>query len=178
DMLRNIVHLLLPAALVAAIRPGPALGGQLIEARLVDGEQDGAFGVVELEDDERGRLLLVVHVRVDAIGMPAEGQQPLGLDALDGESHRHMLVAGVGDRPLDVGAGDERSIGQANAKPAAELGHVGQGAPDAGTRGVEQDLLVDTIGGALGDSHYATSWLHDSLARPWAQPTLSRAAPG
>ena len=56
-----------------------------------------------------------------------------------------MLVARVGDRSGDRAAGRELAS-EVDAEPLRELAGVGEGAPDAGARGPEDDLLLDAIG--------------------------------
>ena len=68
----------------------------------------------------------------------------LGLDPVDLQLHRQVLVAGVGDVSPDRLA-DGKGALQRDAEPGAELAGVGERTPDARSRRAEQDLLLDVV---------------------------------
>src|SRR5262245_32374677 len=79
DMLRDVLQLLRPAAVVHAEGLGATSGRDAVEARLDQRQARARRRVFQAELDERGRLLRVVDLRVDRVGMPAVGEQALGL---------------------------------------------------------------------------------------------------
>src|SRR5262249_38305895 len=109
-------------------------------------QQRARRGRLEVELDERGRLLGVVYGRVDRIGMPVEREVPFGLHLDDLDLEGQVLVAGIGDLSARPATGHERAF-EVDAEPLAELAMVGQGSPDADGRGIELDLFFDAIGG-------------------------------
>src|SRR5262245_21868946 len=91
------------------------------------------------------------------MGMPTEGEETLGLDAVhrDLERDAAVLCLHFGDFRVDGSTDDRAAHGSARAKrsvefdaePGFELSDVSQGAPDAGAGGAEEDLLFDAVGG-------------------------------
>src|SRR5262249_46503260 len=77
-----------PALRVGIEGFGAAVERNLIEARLRDRQHRAPRSLFELEDNECRRLLRVVDVRIDRIGMPSIGEQPLWLDTVAEEIER------------------------------------------------------------------------------------------
>src|SRR5437868_10166080 len=65
DMALDVLELRGPAVVVHAEGLGAARCGDAVEARLDHGELCAAFFLLELEFDQRGRLLRVVHLGID-----------------------------------------------------------------------------------------------------------------
>src|ERR1041385_3199351 len=145
DMALDGDHLLRPAVVVAPVRGRPAIRRERVEARLDNGQARPAVHLLQLEDDQRGRLPGVVD-GLDAVGVPAPREEPLRLHALDLDLERQVLVAGVGDPALDARPGCERPL-DGDAEPGTELPRVGQRLPDPCPRGAELDVLLDAVGG-------------------------------
>src|SRR6185503_6412018 len=141
----DVLELLGPTLVVAAVGLGSALRGQGVETRLDDGEQRTLRHLFEPELDEGGGLLGVVSIRLDGVRMPAKREQPLGLALLHQDVHSPVLVAGIGDAAAHALSSDEGSV-EDGAEPGAELLGVGDGAPDARPRGAQHDLLLDAVG--------------------------------
>src|SRR5438309_1954566 len=143
-MALDVLHLLSPAAVIHAERLGAAVGGHLVEAGLGEQQYRPGRGLLEPELDQRGCLLRVVHLRIDAVGVPGETEEGLGLDLLHDGLPADMLVAAVGDLALRELTGYERTL-QLHVKPLAELAMVGERAPHARHRRLELDAFFDTI---------------------------------
>src|SRR6266545_3872780 len=145
NIARDALHLLGPATLVTAIGLQPPRERDAVEARLVDRQQHAITLRLEFEDDQRGRLVRVVMLDVVRVRVPAERDEPLGLDAVDGHLEWHVLPTRLEDLAAHDRAGRERAV-EADAEPCAEALRVGHGLPDARLRCLEQDLFVDAIG--------------------------------
>src|ERR1700694_6026105 len=130
DMALDVLHLLSPAAVIHTERFRTAGGGHFVEARLGEQQHSPGGGLLQPELDQRGCLLRVVHLRIDAVRMPGEAEEPLGLDLLHHGLPADMLVAGDGDLALRGLACYERTL-QSHAEPLAELTMVGERAPHA-----------------------------------------------
>src|SRR5262245_34232431 len=116
DMAPDVLHLDRPAFGVHAERLVAATCGQPVEAGLDDGELRAFRRLLEPELDERRRLLRVVDLDVDRGRVPAEREEPLGVDLLDAHAERQVLVAGIGDLARDVLARGEARI-ELDAEP-------------------------------------------------------------
>src|SRR6267143_484444 len=125
DMALDVLQLLSPAAVIHTERFRTALGGHFVEAGLGEQQQSPARDLLQPELDQRGCLLRVVHLRIDAVRMPGEAEEPLGLDLLHHGLPADMLVAGVGDLALRELACYERTL-QFHAEPLTELTMVGE----------------------------------------------------
>src|SRR5205807_329211 len=77
------LHLLGPPALVRREGLGAASRREAVEPALGQGELRSARHFLERELDQRHRLFRVVEVRLDRERVPAEGEDPLRLDAID-----------------------------------------------------------------------------------------------
>src|SRR6267378_5635456 len=128
DMALDVLHLLSPATVIHTERFRTALRGHLVKAGLGEQQHGPGRGLLQPELDQRGGLLRVVHLRIDAVRMPGEAEEPLGLDLLHHGLPADMLVAGVGDLALRQLARYERTL-QFHAEPLAELTVVGERAP-------------------------------------------------
>src|SRR6266446_9681868 len=135
DMLRDVLDLLAPTAVIHAECFEPALARELVETRLDDAQQGPRRDAVQRKLDECGRLAGIVLVRIDRIGVPGEREQPLGLHFLDHGLPSHMLIAGIGYLPMRDPPRHEGPV-QPDAEPRAELVMIGQRSPDAGYRGL------------------------------------------
>src|SRR5215813_4504094 len=144
DMALDITHLLGPAAFVHAECFGTATARQAFEAGFDDGQPRPTRYVIQAKFHQGRRLCRVVHRRADGVRMPAIGEQPLGLDALDLHLHRQVLVARVGDAAPNGRAGSERAL-ELHAKPGAELLRARDRAPDARTGRAQDDALLDPV---------------------------------
>src|SRR5690606_18980816 len=109
--------------------------------------------LLQLEDDERRGLLRVVGLRVDAVRVPSEREEPHGFDSIDRDLEplpfvgllglRHFGVDRSGDNLTRQGlARDERAV-EAHTEPAAEFLRVADGAPHALEWSTKQRLLYD-----------------------------------
>ena len=107
-------------------------------------KQRAAGDRLQRELDQRRRLLAVVLVRIDRVGMPGEREQPLRLHPLHHRLPSQVLVARIRDLPVRRLPGHERSV-ELHAKPGAELLVVGQRPPDARHGRLELDGLLDAI---------------------------------
>src|SRR5882672_3045739 len=145
DMPLDVLELRGPAVIVHAERLGPARGGDAVETRLDHGELRAAVLLLELELDQGGGLAGVVHFGIDGVGMPAVGEEPFGLDPLDHHFHGQVVVALDGELALQARPRLERAF-EFDAEPGAELAGVGEGGPDTGARGAQEELLFDAIG--------------------------------
>src|SRR5207248_11053859 len=101
-------------------------------------------GLRQPEFDQRGCLLRVVDLRIDAVGVPGETEEALGLDLLYHRLPADMLVAGVGDLALRELTGYERTL-QLHVKPLAELAMVGECAPHPRHRRLELEAFLDAL---------------------------------
>src|SRR5947207_4403626 len=142
DMALDVLHLLGPAAVIHAEGLRTALCRDLVEARLGEDQQRPGRSLLQAKLDQRGCLLRVVHLRIDAVGVPGEAEEALGLDLLYERLPAHVLVAGVGDLALRELTGQERTL-QLHVKPLAELAMVGERAPHARHRRLELDAFLD-----------------------------------
>jgi hypothetical protein len=158
-----------PASFVGGEGFGATGKRNAIEAGLGYGEQDAGGTFLELEDNESGGLRGIIDPGLDGIGMPAEGEQALLLHAVDCDIERRTLVwllslcdLGIdGGRDADAADGGTRREGgiESYTEPSAELGGIGESAPDAVEGRMQEDLFADAIG------IHATSWLHDKGRR-------------
>src|SRR5262249_29296409 len=78
------------------------------------------------------------------VWMPAPRNVALGLDPLDHELHRQMLVAGVRDLPAHGRALRQRTA-EPDPEPRPELVSIGDGPPDPRARRPQHDSLLDLI---------------------------------
>src|SRR6185503_18023683 len=120
DMLRDVLNLDGPAAAVHAERLLAARGGEPVEAALDDAQQRAALGLLQLEHDQRRRLLGIIDRGLDRRRVPAKRQQALRLHPLDGHVERQVLVPGIGDLALHALAGGEALSLERNLEPVAE----------------------------------------------------------
>src|SRR5262245_17581561 len=87
DMTRDVLHLLLPAALVHPEGFGATMRRYLVEARLDDTDPCAGSDLLQGELDESRRFAGVVDSGIDGIGVPGEGEEPHRLDLLDHRLH-------------------------------------------------------------------------------------------
>src|SRR5262245_27837935 len=120
DIALDVLHLLLPPALVHAEGFRATGERDAIEARLDDAEHRAAGLLFELELDERRRLRRVIDVRFDGARMPAETEQALGFDALHVHVHGDVFVARVENAAATRLALGEGAL-QLDAEPGSEL---------------------------------------------------------
>src|SRR5678815_4251123 len=80
DILLDVPRLLLPATLVHTEGLRAAGEGDRVKAGLRNREPGTVGNLVQSELDECHRLVRVVRLRVDGVGMPAEREEPLRLD--------------------------------------------------------------------------------------------------
>src|SRR4051812_45427960 len=144
EILRDIDHLDGPTALVHAERFVTATCGQFVEARLDNAQNRPGYGRLKRELDQRRRLGGIILARVDRIGMPREGEQPLGLDLLNRRFPNQIFIARRGHPPACHLSGNERPL-KLGAEPGPEFLVVSQSTPDARDRGVELDGLLNAI---------------------------------
>src|SRR2546421_9903294 len=140
----DVLPLRRPAAVVHAERLRTALGRHLVEAGRGEQQQRPGRGLLQAKLDQRGRRLRVVDLRIDAVRVPGEAEEPLGLESLHHRLPAHVLVAGVGDPSLRELTRYERTF-QLHVKPLAELAVVREGAPHAPERRLELDAFVDAL---------------------------------
>src|SRR5262245_5622040 len=148
DMPSDGLHLPSPTLVVHAVGLRAASRRDPVEAGLHHLEERAVRDLLEFEDHQRRGLLRVVDARLDGVGMPAPGEEALGLHALDGDVPRQVLVARVRDLPPRAGPRLEGDALELDPKPAAKLLRVRERPPHTGPRGAEQDLLLDPIGSA------------------------------
>src|SRR4051794_13909636 len=139
----DVLELAGPARVVLPVRLGPATDGDLIEARLGDGESSALRNLFQLEYHQRHRLGWI-HVRI-ATRLPAPGKEPLRVHFLDDNLKGQVLVLGDGDRAPRCLARSE-AAGQTGAEPLAELGRIGKGLPHPGPGSPQDDALLDLVG--------------------------------
>src|SRR5262249_24599799 len=142
DMAADVLQLRVPPLGIHAERFGAAPGRNAVEAGLDDRELRPRRHLLEPELDERRRLLAVVALRIDRVGVPAEREQPLGIHPFHDHGEREVLVAGIADLPRGALADGEPGV-QLDPEPGAELAGVGERAPDARRRRLQDDLLLD-----------------------------------
>src|SRR6188768_1586366 len=108
QVLGNQLRLRLPALLVGGEGLQAALERDAIEARLGDGELRPVRSFLQLEGHQRRRLLRVVEVRFYCERMPAERNEPRGLDSFHGPLERlaRVWLLGLGDLRVDFGGRD------------------------------------------------------------------------
>src|SRR5262245_43315145 len=93
DILLDVLHLLVPAFLVAAVGFQPACQRDALEPGFHDREP-GTFGdVLEFKNHQSGRLGVVIDARLTSAGMPTPRQDPFRLHAFDGDLEGIVLVA-------------------------------------------------------------------------------------
>src|SRR5262249_29956468 len=143
-MPRDVRDLRTPPAVVHAKRFEPALAWDLVETRFDDVQQGPARCLLQREFDERSRLTGIVSVRIDREGMPGERKKALGFHFLDHSLPSKMLVTGMRDLPACSLPRHEWPL-QSDAEPRAELGMIGQRAPDAEERSLQLNGLFDAI---------------------------------
>src|SRR6185369_15137890 len=149
DMALDVPELLLPASAVRLVSEALACRGEGLEAGLGHGEERSSRRILQTELDQRRGLCRVVHLGIDGRRVPAEAEEALGLHALDPGGHGQVLVAGIGDLSADLLPGLELAT-EGDPEPLGELARVGEGAPDAGARRPEDDLLLDAVRDGLG----------------------------
>src|ERR1700730_13985227 len=144
DMSLNVLHLPCPPSVILAERLVAAGAVNLAEPGLRQQKQCTVTSLRQLEFDERGRLLRVIHFRIDGVRMPGEGEELFGL---------HFLHVGFPDdvlvpRMCNVATRDlpchEWAI-QFHSKPLAKLTIIRQRAPDPRNRRLECNALLNTI---------------------------------
>src|SRR5690242_2026251 len=81
-----------PTLLVGGEGFDAARGRNLVEAGFGHSEHDAVGYFFQGEFDERRRLFGIIYSRLSGIGVPAEGEQSLGLDPVDGNFERDMLI--------------------------------------------------------------------------------------
>src|SRR5207237_10118081 len=101
-------HLYRPSTLVRRERLGAPLERDAIEARFGDGEQRAVRDFLEREGDERRRFGRVVDAPLDRERMPPEREDPLGLDPVDRDLERDVLVVPLHLRPVGVDGGPDQ----------------------------------------------------------------------
>src|SRR5437868_3642938 len=175
DMALDVLQLRGPTLVVHPERLGTAGEREAIEAGFHHLELRAVRDLVQLEDDQRLRLGGVIDLRVDRVRVPAEREEAFGLHPVDRDLELEAFVSLRGDRAPHLLAGRE-GIAEAGAKPCAEFLRVRDGAPDARTRGLEDDLLLDPIrltghaqppgcASYTGGRPHATVWLR--LSTRW-----------
>src|SRR5690606_27336456 len=133
-------ELMRPTTLVRREGLGAARERNPVETGLGDGEERAARCVLELEDDEGGRLVRIVYRPVDSVRMPAEREEAHRLDALDKEVEgetgerllhsRHLRIHLRGCDPTgDPRAGREVTV-ELDAEPVAELLRLADCSPE------------------------------------------------
>src|SRR3979411_1106116 len=103
-MALDVLHLLSPAAVIHTERSRAAGRGRFVRPALGEQKQSSAGGPLQPELDQRGWLLRVVHLRIDAVRVPGEAEETLGLDLLYDRLPADMRVArggGLGLRGTD-----------------------------------------------------------------------------
>src|SRR5467141_2458259 len=128
DMALDVLHLLSPAAVIHTECLRAAVRGHFVEAGLGEQQQSSAGGLLQPELHQRGGLLRIVHLRIDAVRMPGKAEETLGLDLLYHRLPADMLVAADRDLALRQLARHERAL-HLHAEPLAELAVVGECAP-------------------------------------------------
>jgi len=93
----DVLDLLAPAAVVHAEGLVATVRRQLVEARFDDTQPGARRRLLQGEFDQRRRLSAVILLRVDGVGVPGEGEQPLGLHLLHHGPPCDVLVARMGD---------------------------------------------------------------------------------
>src|ERR1700704_1921837 len=81
DMALDVLHLLSPAAVIHTERLRAAVRGHFVEAGLGEQQQGSAGGLLQPELHQRGGLLRIVHLRIDAVWMPGKAEETLHLHA-------------------------------------------------------------------------------------------------
>src|ERR1035438_1485034 len=144
DMAFNVLHLLRPTAVIPAECFRAAVARDLVEAGLREQKQRAAGGLLQLEFDERGRLLRIVRFGIDGIRVPGEGKEPFRLHLLHDGLPYYMLVARVGyGAPRDL-TRYEWAI-EFHAKPPPKLTVVRQCAPHPRNRRRKFHALLDAV---------------------------------
>ena len=158
-MLRNVLHLLRPPFIVAQERLAPAMGGNLVEARLGDGEQRPGRNRLQPEFDESRRLGRVIDIRVDGVGMPGEREKPFGIDVLDRRLPDDVFVPRVQDMSARDLAGNERSV-ELDAEPLAELAMsvIARQTRDTGAFSSMRFSMSVDMGNLLVASYWSSCW--------------------
>src|SRR5262249_59589556 len=110
DMLRDVLHLLAPAAIVHAERLEPALFWNPVEAGLDDAQQGPGGVLLQRELDQCRRLGRVIPVRIDRVGMPSEREQTLGFDLLHNHLHAQVLGSEILERPAPCTRCDAEAV--------------------------------------------------------------------
>src|SRR5208282_3274847 len=156
-MVLDVLHLLCPTAVIHAECFEVSAAGYLVEAGLREQKQCPTCGLLQSEFHERGRLLRIIYLGVDAIRMPGKRKEPLGLHFLHDRFPFDMLIA----RMSNLAARDltryKRAV-QLYAKPLAKLAVIRQRTPDPRNRRFEFNTLFNAV------IHlHATSRLHISL---------------
>ena len=144
-MTLDVPQLVRPAGAVHTKRLVTPRRRQPIESGLDDGEGRSAGGLSERELDERHGLGRVIHVRVDGMRVPAIGEEPFRLDALDEHLDRQMVVVGDRDAAAHGGSGRELAL-ELGAEPRPELFGRRECPPHLRARRFQKDRLLDAIG--------------------------------
>src|SRR6266516_4147468 len=145
DILRELLDLPGPPVVVHAECFGATRERDTIKPGLDNRERGAAVRILERELDQRRGLGRVVHGGVDGVGVPAIREVPLGVDALDQQFQRHVLVARYAEPAPDRLARGKRAL-ELDPEPGSELLCVREGAPHARTWGAEYDPFFDPIG--------------------------------
>src|SRR3979409_1199639 len=95
DMPRDVLDLGRPAAFVHAEGLVAAVRRQLVEARFDDAQPRAGCRLLPGEFDQRRAVAVVVLLGIDGIGVPGEGEQPLGLHLLHHSLPGNVLVTGM-----------------------------------------------------------------------------------
>ena len=141
----NVLNLLRPAAFVHPEGFLAAMGGDLVEAGLDEGQARAGADGFEPELDQGRLFLRVVDVRIDPVGMPGEGETPGRLDRDHLGLPGHVFVARMGDLAPRLLADSERRL-EGDLEPGPKLPVVADGAPDALNGRVQVDGLLDAVG--------------------------------
>ena len=132
-----------PARFVLPVRLAPASHGDLIEARLRDGESSPS-GTSSNSNTPRV-IGSAGSTSGFPPGLPAPGKEPLRFHLLDDDLEGQVLVLRNGDRAAHCLARSE-AAGQPGTEPLAELGRIGQSLPHPGPGSPQDDALLDLVG--------------------------------
>src|SRR5882762_6636911 len=144
NMLLDVLLLLCPTAVIHAERFVAAVAGDLVEAGLAEHKQCAGRGLLQPEFDERGRLLRVILLGINGIGMPGEGKEPFRLYFQNHGLPFDVLVHRVGNVAARNLARYEWPI-QFHSKPLAKLTVIRQRAPDPRYRRRKFNALLNLV---------------------------------
>src|SRR5919108_2553266 len=145
-----------PALLVVLERLRAARKRDLVEAGFGDGEHYAVGDFLQCEFDERRRFFGIIDAGIDGVGVPAEGEETFGFDAVDGDFEGNVLVLllSLSDFGVDRGSYDfsgdvcswlERGV-EPHTEPGSKFFGIGKRAPDAFGRGAEKNFFLDAVG--------------------------------